>query len=423
MDAPAARQLNPLTSIRFLAAAAVVFVHMRMRVSGGQSGDWLRWANLVSLYFVLSGFILAYVYSSHLKLSKWRFLLARIARLWPAHVTAIVLMWLASPALVGRTFTWGKLAATLAMVHAWLPFPGYWLSFVPAAWSISTEFGFYLFFPFLIYKWERTWLWKLAASFILLCGVLVLLETEHAHLARWLGRSWRFWLYVHPLSRLFEFTLGMAAFQLWRRFAPKLKSGLIVATIWESLALVFFLFCLWRTPEWAAQVAKSRFFACELISLWLMAGSSCFGSAALIFVLALEQGLIARLLSYSFAVLLGELSYAIYLIHQPVLLFYGTHREDFATIPIWATCAIISLIILALAYLIWAVIERPCRYFLVNLWPARVNTAVVELPASMIRPKGAISSARSAIVLPSKLGILIASIILLVLVLLVTLRA
>jgi peptidoglycan/LPS O-acetylase OafA/YrhL len=122
-------------------------------------------------------------------------------------------------------------------------------------------------------------------------------------------------------------------------------------------------------------------------------------------------------------VLLGELSYAIYLIHQPVLAFYGTHRKDFATLPIWATCAIISLGILALAYLIWAVIERPCRHFLVNLWPTSVNAAAVDLPASMIRPKGEITSARSAIVLPSKRGILIASIILLVLLLLVRLRA
>jgi peptidoglycan/LPS O-acetylase OafA/YrhL len=396
-------------------------VHMRMRFSGSQSGDWVRWANFVSLYFVLSGFILTYVYASRLELAKWRFLLARIARLWPAHVTAIVLMWLAAPDAVAAKFTLGKLTATLAMMHAWLPIPDYWVSFVPAAWSISTEFGFYLCFPFLVYKWERTWLWKLAASFILLCGVILLLEAEHAPLVRWMGRYWRFWLYVHPLSRLFEFTLGMATFQLWRRFAPKLKSGGIAGTLWECLALVFLLFSLWQGPAWAAQVAKSRFFGSELISLWLMAGSSCFGSAALIFVLALEQGLIARLLSYSFAVLLGELSYAIYLIHQAVLLFFWTHRKDFVAIPLWATSAIISLIILAMAYLIWAVIERPCRHFLLNLWPAPVNATVVELPASMIRPKGVMSSAGSAIVLPSKRGILIASSVLLVLVLLVTL--
>jgi peptidoglycan/LPS O-acetylase OafA/YrhL len=385
-----------------------------IQISGEQHPNWLRWANVVSLYFVLSGFILAYVYFSDLKLEKWRFLLARIARLWPAHVSAIVLIWLVAPDLIGPKFSMGKLAATLVMAHAWVPSPDYWLSFVPAAWSISTEFGFYLCFPFLIYRWERTWLWKLAGSFLLLCGVILLLEAERAHLIRWMGPSWRLWLYVHPLSRLFEFTLGMATFQLWCFFGPKINNGLIAATIWECLALGFLLITLWRAPAWADHVAKSGFFGSELVGLWLTAASCCFGSAALIFVLALEQGGIARLLSYSFAVLLGELSYSIYLIHQGILFFYAAHQKDFATIPLWAILPIIGLIILAIAYLIWAIIERPCRRFLINLWPTPANTLAVELPASMISSKGVIGSSHAQIVLPSKRGILIASIILLV---------
>jgi peptidoglycan/LPS O-acetylase OafA/YrhL len=357
------RKLNPLTSIRFLAATGVVSVHMTMQFSNEQHPNWLRWTNIVSLYFVLSGFILTYVYSSRQQFEKWRFLLARIARLWPAHVAAIFLIWLVAPDFIGPKFSLGKLATTLVMAHSWVPSPDYWLSFVPAAWSISTEFGFYLCFPFLVYKWERTWLWKLAASFLLLCGVIVLMEAEQAHLIRWMGPPWRLWLYVHPLSRLFEFTLGMSTFQLWRGFARKINNELIAATTWECLALVFLLFTLWHAPAWAALVAKSGFFGSKFVSLWLMAASCCFGSAALIFVLALEQGLIARLLSYSVAVLLGELSYSIYLIHQGVLFFFAAHRKDFATIPPWAIIPIIGLIILAIAYLIWAVIERPCRQF------------------------------------------------------------
>ena len=414
MDASSARKLNPLTSIRFLAAAAVVSVHMMMQFSSQPHPDWLRWANLVSLYFVLSGFILTYVYFSHLKLEKWRFLLARIARLWPAHVTAIILIWLAVPDYIGPKFSLGKLAATLVMAHAWVPSPDYWLSFVPAAWSISTEFGFYLCFPFLLYQWERTWRWKLAASFLLLCGVILLLEAERTHLIRWMGPPWRLWFYVHPLSRLFEFTLGMATFQLWRCFARKINNGLIVATIWECLALIFLLLTLWQAPAWADLVAKSGFFGSEFVGLWLRMASCCLGSAVLIFVLALEQGWIARLLSYSVAVLLGELSYSIYLIHQGFLFYYAAHQKDLATIPLWAIVPIISLIILAVAYLIWAVIERPCRHFLINLGPTPANAVAVELPASMIRPKGAISSSRTQIILPSKRGIFIASATLLV---------
>lgn len=417
MEPSSGRKLNPLTSIRFLAAVAVVSVHMMMWFSDKEHPDWLRWGNLVSLYFVLSGFILAYVYSSHLKFNKWQFLLARVARLWPAHVTAIVLIWVAAPDFTASRFSFWKLATTLVMAHAWVPSPEYWISFVPAAWSISTEFGFYLCFPFLIWKWEKTWPWKLAASFLLLCSVMFLLESEHTRLLQWMGPHWRLWFYVHPFSRLFEFVLGMATFQVWRHAAVKINNGLVVATILEGIALAFLVFTIGQAPAWAELVTTSGFFTSEFVAIWLKAASSCFASAALIFALALEQGLVARLLSLSFAVLLGELSYSIYLIHQAVLFFYSAHRADFAAIPLWVLFAIMSLTILTLAYLIWALIERPCRRVLINLWPTSENTMAVQYPVSMITSKGVlVRSPQTQVVLPSKRGVVIAGTILFVLI-------
>jgi peptidoglycan/LPS O-acetylase OafA/YrhL len=419
MTGSATRKLNPLTSIRFLAASGVAGGHMFMTFSGKQEQTTMAWEQMVSLFFVLSGFILAYVYSTPLKLDRGRFFLARFARIWPAHVVALLFIWLALPSIIWPQFTFAKLAANLALVHTWVPSPEYWLSFAPASWSISTELGFYLCFPFLIYQLERTWAWKLIGSFVLLVGVILLMKAEQAHLFRWMGPNWRYWLYVHPLSRLFEFTLGLATFQLWRRFAPKIRAGLVVATIGEGLALGFLFLTMTHARMWEAQVSGSGFFCSELVGLWLLTSSSCLGCAGLIFVLALERGLFARLLSYPFLVLLGELSYTIYLIHQPVMVFYWGRRHDFAMFPLWAASGLIALFILALAYFIWAVIERPCRHFLVNLSPKPDNAAAVELPASMISPEGVISSSSAQIVLPSKRGILIASSILLTLLTLV----
>lgn len=419
MTGSATRKLNPLTSIRFLAASGVAGAHMFMGFSGKQGPPTVAWEHMVSLFFVLSGFILAYVYSTPLKLDRGRFFLARVARIWPAHVVALLFICLALPNLIWSQFTFAKLAANLALVHCWVPSPEYWLSFVPTSWSISTELGFYLCFPFLIYQLERTWAWKLIGSFVLLVGVILLMKAGEAHLFRWMGPNWRYWLYVHPLPRLFEFTLGLATFQLWRRFAPKIRAGLRVATIGEVLALGFLFFTMTHARMWEAQVRGSGFFGSELIGLWLLSSSSCLGCAGLIFVLALERGLFARLLSYSFFVLLGELSYTIYLIHLPVMILYWGIRRDFAAFPLWATPCLIALFILALAYFIWAVIERPCRQFLVNLSPKPDNAAAVELPASMISPEGVISSSSAQVVLPSKGGILIASAVLLILLTLV----
>src|SRR6266567_1858936 len=367
------RKIYSLTSIRFASAASVVWVHIQVLFYGAGPRNWLPRTNLISLFFVLSGFILSYVYSSRLQHAKLRFLVTRIVRLWPAHVAAIVLLWLVAPGDVAQRFTPGKLAATLTMTNAWLPFEEYWFFVVPPAWTISTEFGLYFCFLFLIYKWERTWPWKLAGSFLVLCGTILLFEAERARLVHWSSHFWYFNLYVHPLARLFEFTLGMATYEFWRRAGPKINKKLVAGTVWEFAALAFLLFIIWQAPVWADRVTRLWFFGSDLAGLWLLSGSSSAGCAALIFVLAQEQGLMARLLSHPFFVLLGRLSYGIYLVHWPVLVFFSTRRKDFAGMPDWVMFSIIGAVIFALAYVIWATIEKPCRALLIRLWPARAN--------------------------------------------------
>jgi peptidoglycan/LPS O-acetylase OafA/YrhL len=87
-----ANRLAALTSLRFLAAAAIVYHHVM--------GAWafprvpqFHFAQGVSFFFVLSGFILTYRYPV---LRDWReirrFWLARFARIWPAHATSLVIV-------------------------------------------------------------------------------------------------------------------------------------------------------------------------------------------------------------------------------------------------------------------------------------------------------------------------------------------
>ena len=77
-------RLNALTSLRFF-AAFVVMLHHFISGSLGFAGA----AHGVAFFFVLSGFILT---SNYPHLSTWQdrrsFLLARFARIWPAHVAA-----------------------------------------------------------------------------------------------------------------------------------------------------------------------------------------------------------------------------------------------------------------------------------------------------------------------------------------------
>jgi hypothetical protein len=123
---------------------------------------------------------------------------------------------------------------------------------------------------------------------------------------------------------------------------------------------------------------------------WLAAaGFSCWTFAILIFVMALGRGLLSRLLSRPLPVLLGEISYSIYLLHFPILVYFTARpRKLMAAAGGWGF-TLYCLITLASAYLVWCLIERPCRHALVKLWPTRTNLIAVELPASMITPEGA----------------------------------
>src|ERR1039458_4042522 len=87
-------KINALTSLRFFAAFAVVVYHMRDYSLAGLRGGPLEKARLaVDLFFVLSGFILAHVYGAAFteKRSSLRaFFVARLARIYPAHLAMMI---------------------------------------------------------------------------------------------------------------------------------------------------------------------------------------------------------------------------------------------------------------------------------------------------------------------------------------------
>jgi peptidoglycan/LPS O-acetylase OafA/YrhL len=83
------RPLPPLTSLRFFAAASIVIMH--------SAGKWgmpplssIHFAVGVDLFFILSGFILAYNYRSMPSVAgAIRVIGYRIARIWPLHLVTL----------------------------------------------------------------------------------------------------------------------------------------------------------------------------------------------------------------------------------------------------------------------------------------------------------------------------------------------
>jgi peptidoglycan/LPS O-acetylase OafA/YrhL len=361
--ARATPKLEPLTSLRFFAAAAIV-VHHAAGHFGVPLEEELRPFVLdqaVSFFFVLSGFILAYVYPAlPTRADRVRFWRARFARLWPAHAFAFALSLL----LIGELpeFLRGLTALlNLAMVHAWVPAEASFFSFNAPSWSISTEFGFYVLFVFWVQRFASTWWWKLALAAALVvalawvAGALALpIHVEGWHLS--LGAL----LYVNPLARSFEFVLGMSATLVFPRLEAAVARRAWLGSLLELAALA----CVFVATTNAAPLAHSAagaFFGRPL-AIWMVHGGiACVPFAIAVVVFACRAGLVSRLLSLPVLQTLGEISFSIYLLHQILIRWYKPRAASFADIPQPLQLAVFVAILLTLAHFVWSAVERPLR--------------------------------------------------------------
>jgi peptidoglycan/LPS O-acetylase OafA/YrhL len=366
-----------------------------------------QFTQAVSFFFVLSGFILCHAYP---QLQSWeqrgRFLLARFARLWPAHVAAFLLteMLFADAVSPMPGVSRSVLAAlNLAMMHSWVPVYSVYCSWNGVSWSIATEFGFYLCFLFLIGDWARSWRWKLPLTLGLPIGLIGLCAM--AGLPRWPGlhdTSPNGWLYIHPLARLFEFTLGMSASLLWRRIEPRLTVGRAAGTLAEAAALGLVVVNMYYA-EALAKAALALPVVGLYAQMWLTSAGSCLSFGVLIGVFACERGWLSRALAVQPLQLLGEISFGVYMLHPILLRFYVGNIGLFEHVPFWRRLTGFWVVLLVGSHFLWAAVERPVRQWLIGLWPRKEQRGAAAPRSSfwerLTSPSGAWLTGEALVVL------------------------
>jgi peptidoglycan/LPS O-acetylase OafA/YrhL len=356
-------RLDALTSLRFFAALMIVAFHARGLFGFEQAPVYL--AQGVTFFFVLSGFILAYVYprldTARELRGFWR---ARVARIWPAHLATLAL----GAVLVGYPWTWATGAANVLLLHAWIPLSAFYFGYNAVSWSISTELFFYLAFPWLARRWDATGRWKLLGAALLVVALGVAC-------AAW-GLAEQFppndpvggyavtrdgLMFMHPLGRLLEFTLGIAIAKAWEQRGARPLPG--NATAWELGAVavcVGWMFALPRIAE------ASQAWLHPIVDDWLEHSGALPAFVALIFVVAPGRGALSRALSAPWLVLLGETSYSLYLVHQILLGTYRLHQASFPPMPDAMAAALMLAVLLLASYLLWRVVELPARRWLLG---------------------------------------------------------
>jgi peptidoglycan/LPS O-acetylase OafA/YrhL len=345
-------KLDALTGLRIVAAGMIVAHHSRALQIPVPN---YALDHGVSFFFVLSGFIIAYAYPRFDDKSEvFKFLIARIARIWPAHFAALLLAIALLQLPLDRT-----LLANVLLLQGWMPSLPWYFSYNAPSWSVSTELFFYIAFPLLIFRWNRSWWWKWAGSLILVVSLI------------WLGGVLRLptlsqsdeptlhgLLYINPLARLFEFTTGMVAYSVFRRCSnASLNLSNYVFIVLEILVVIIAVFSI---VTGAPLMILAPYFQ-GAGTQWLSHTSDVLIWPSVIVVFAFGRGWLSFLFGSSPMIFLGEISFSVYLVHSTIFGFYARHLQTDTTRPDYLGLAICVGATLALAFAIWVVVEVPCR--------------------------------------------------------------
>jgi len=305
-------RFKALTGFRCLAASLVFVYHNRKYWTAHLHPEVLRIFNEfhigVALFFVLSGFLIAYTYADEpMRSGKayTRYMLLRLARIMPLYWLILTAYYL-DPAFGKGQFS----ALTYSLFHGFSDM--YNLEGIAQAWSLNVEMTFYCFAPLLCLLQRRNLAWLLG-SLLLLLGITV-----------FAGESWHringnpgYFLYPFKFiltgtfpGRCTEFLAGMLLAAALRskktKFIEKIpcKTGIGFAGIFIT-AYCIGLFQVTPYDDGINHVGGLLLhkFALPFFVILALAG------------LMYEQSWLQRFFGSRLLVLLGNASFAFYLIH------------------------------------------------------------------------------------------------------------
>ncbi len=317
--------LNSLTSLRGVFALVVVFFHFQYFYPDLNFPSFFKKGYLaVDFFFILSGFILSYVYVQEFRTVSYgtyhRFIVNRLARIYPLHVFTLFLLAFVSY-VFGQSMDWhvgtikdlppSILLSNLMMTHSWgfnsqltMNFP---------SWSISCEWFVYMLFP--VMAWGTTFLqekrrWWPVVLILSLLPIWGFHEFAGAGIAT--GSSGRFDLTgdFGLVRAMCEFFSGMMVYKIFRVFQMQQWDREIVVTAASAqianICLLLLAFLFFRGYD-------------DLLIVSMI--------PPLILALALAQGTSWHVLESRPMVFLGEISYSIYLVHFTVAAAWGQWRR------------------------------------------------------------------------------------------------
>ncbi|WP_315836259.1 acyltransferase [Bradyrhizobium prioriisuperbiae] len=353
--------IRSLTGVRGIAAVLIVLYHFgNVPLLGPGTAPYYRVPHgylAVDLFFMLSGFVMAYIYRDAFRSDGLRnfydFMVKRVARLYPAYwvIAALYLLKLA----LGLDRDMLSSFDAYDAVGNVLMLTGWGLHVYPligVSWAASSELGSYLVLPvLLVVMFQRGLVVSLLATAAALGAVVVIAMSglgSAGPLDVTSGNS-----FLPLLRAVAGFALGLAIFRFSHLLdgLSMMAQDLLVAGLTIAIVVVGVLFH-------------------HDLPIYLL---------FIPFVALLSRdGRLAQLLYGNPLVYhLGAISYSIYLMHQLFVSFAVRTARHFGATPLaYATCVAVALAtIWLLSWLCYRHVEMPGRKFLIALLQPKKDAA------------------------------------------------
>ena len=312
MTSPKNTYFNSLTGFRFLAASLVFIFHNRKYWRHDMHPELLRFINEfhigVALFFVLSGFLITYSYFDEPLQSVKnysRYMLLRIVRIMPVYWIILTAFYL-DPAYGKYHFRFD----TYTLVHAFSNKTN--LYGIAQAWSLNVEMTFYLLAPLLCFALRKNLMYILIGLAFLFGGSVMVGQLWH----QLNGNPTQ---YFYPIEfvvnstfagRSVQFLAGMLLAQLLRnnrhdllnRFTQKTLSGFVLIIVTTYVIGLF---------QKNIYVCGTDTAAGMLLHTFILP----IGIVLAIAGLMTEKTWLQRIFASRLFVLLGNASFAFYLVH------------------------------------------------------------------------------------------------------------
>lgn len=315
---------NKIASIQSLRACAFLTVFI-LHLEGATIGVWG-----VSVFFILSGFIMFYAYRNRNLESGFEknilFALRKIKKLYLLHIITMILavvievyMYFDYIAPNNVRDIYERIVLNTFLMQSWMPDQNIFFSLNGVSWYLSTSLFLYFMFPYIINRVKKYN--SIFESFIkiamilsvqILVGIILGRLNATEEIAKWVT-------YIMPIYRIGDFYIGMVIGYIFINKKCLFDSlskpyfGIFISAV-EVLILVLTVIAN-KIYDDSIGVPGSIYFKFTLLYTPL--------STMAVYLFALNKGIISKLLTNKLVIYIGEISGFAFITHFIIIRYYN----------------------------------------------------------------------------------------------------